>query len=221
MIDLNKIPSAAAHEVLLAALQRIIQRNTGTQPIHIALSGGNTPAPFYRAISECETIPWPRIHWWIGDERTVPSHDPQSNEKMIRQTLGAVRSDLHLQTWHLHTDPQKAAEAMDKILRKTLGAPPVFDLILLGIGTDGHTASLFPETAALDETHAYAVLNEVPQLQTKRWTFTYPVLAAAKEIWFLAQGENKAEMIHRLLARDTGIPSARIQNRNQKVYWIL
>jgi 6-phosphogluconolactonase len=221
MIHLNKIPFVAAHEVLLAGLQRNIHRAPNDKPIHIALSGGNTPAPFYRAISECETLPWKRIHWWIGDERTVPIDDPQSNEKMIKHTLGAERPDLNLHTWHLDPDPAKAAAAMDKQLRETLGTPPVFDLILLGIGTDGHTASLFPGTQALEEHSSFAVLNPVPQLQTTRWTFTFPVLSAAKEIWFLAQGENKAAMIDRLLARDPSIPSAHISNPNQKIYWVI
>jgi 6-phosphogluconolactonase len=166
-------------------------------------------------------LPWDRLQWWIGDERTVPIDHPESNEKMIRQTLGAHRPDLNLQTWHLDADAVKAAAAMDQSLRATLGTPPVFDLILLGIGTDGHTASLFPGTDALSEQSLFAVLNFVPQLGAARWTFTFPVLSAAKEIWFLAQGESKAAMIDRLLARDSSIPAARIENNNQKIYWVI
>ncbi|MCS7063309.1 MAG: 6-phosphogluconolactonase [Methylacidiphilales bacterium] len=221
MIDLIKLPAPAALDTLVAGILRITQQPSPRSTTHIALAGGSTPAPFYRALNQCDTLPWSQIHWWIGDERTVPPDHPDSNEKMIRSTLGHARPNFHLHSWHLDSDLVKAAEKMHALLTQTIGTPPVFDLILLGLGNDGHTASLFPNTNALQERHRYAVSNPVPQLKTQRWTFTYPVLEAAKEIWFLVQGTSKTEMVHKLLARDHNIPAARIQNPHQKIYWIL
>lgn len=189
---------------------------------HIALSGGSTPQSFYLRLNK-ESLPWDRMEWWLGDERWVPPTDSLSNERMVRETLGCRHAhfEASFHSWHLAKEPEKAASLYENQLQKHLGTPPVFDLVLLGIGADGHTASLFPNTPALEEKHRYAMANHVPQLNTTRLTITFPVLDAARQIWFLAQGKEKTSIVNQLLKRNADIPAARVQNSQQKLYWIL
>ncbi|PTY01788.1 6-phosphogluconolactonase [Verrucomicrobia bacterium LW23] len=188
---------------------------------HVALSGGNTPKAFYEALNGIDSLPWEQIGWWLGDERTVPVTNDSSNEKMVRATLGKNRPefDANFISWHLAPDYVSCAEWFGEQLVDKLGTPPTFDLVLLGMGGDGHTASLFPGTTALNVRDKFAVLTDVPQLDTRRFTVTYPVLDAAREIWFLVQGDDKRPMLDRLLSRDATIPSACINNPNQRVYF--
>ena len=158
----------------------------------------------------------------MSDERWASPTDQASNEKMIRETLGQNRADFaaHFHSWHLARDSEEAAQAYETNLRQQVGDPPVFDLVLLGLGHDGHTASLFPGTVALKETKLFAMAYPVPQLQTIRLTLTFPVLNQARQIWFLVQGWDKEEMIKKLFERDSSIPAARIQNPLQYLYWL-
>lgn len=189
---------------------------------HVSLSGGSTPKPFYSHLN-ASGIVRQKITWWLGDERWVPVDHDMSNEKMVRETLGKGISDFssRFQTWHLAKEPAAAAAKFEEKLCHHLGVPPVFDLILLGIGTDGHTASLFPGTKALNEREKFAVANEVPQQNGIRLTMTYPTLNAAREIWFLVSGNDKEPMVNRLLEKDQSIPSARVTAKNQKIYWLI
>ncbi|VVM08475.1 6-phosphogluconolactonase [Methylacidimicrobium cyclopophantes] len=190
------------------------------RPFHVALSGGSTPTPLYRHWATQE-FPWERIDWWIGDERWVPLTDPRSNEAMIRGSLGiGLGGRLRLRSWHRAEDPEDAANLYDKALREELGSPPVFDLILLGIGEDGHTASLFPGSPALDERAAYAVPNPAPGGGPLRLTLTYPCLNAARSVWFLVAGRAKKEIVQRVLSSDKALPAARIEAADQRLYWV-
>ncbi len=185
---------------------------------HVALSGGSTPKELYGALN-ARGLDWSKIIWWLGDERWVkPEHD-DSNEKMIRSSLGLGISPFLFQSWHTAEDPSEAAALYETELIKQLGPQPEIDLVLLGIGTDGHTASLFPGTEALKEKNRYAVSNLVPQLNTTRVTLTYPALNIAHETWFLVKGADKAVMVDRLLQRDQTIPSACIKAKNQQLFW--
>ena len=188
----------------------------------VALSGGKTPGPFYQRLNKAK-LPWKQIAWFLGDERWVAKGDSRSNETMVLETLGAGRPDF-LQTffsWYLAGNAELAAKLYQQKMFSSLGEPPLLDLSLLGVGSDGHTASLFPGTTALDETKLYAAANTVPQSDVpQRLTMTYPVFNAAREIWFLVTGSDKAPMIDRLLNRDQSIPSARIQNPNQHLFWL-
>jgi 6-phosphogluconolactonase len=190
---------------------------------HVALSGGSTPKPFYNHLNQTGIVQ-KQIAWWLGDERWVPVSNDLSNEKMIRESLGKGVGDFssRFQTWHLSDDPIKAASLFEEKLCHFLGVPPVFDLVLLGVGPDGHTASLFPGTKALDEKSHFAVANEVPQQPAShtRITLTYPALNCAREIWFLVSGKDKEPMVNRLLNRDQSIPSARVNAPLQKLYWM-
>ena len=103
------------------------------RPFRVALSGGSTPSPLYRHWSALD-LPWEEIDWWIGDERWVPLTDPRSNEGMIRKSLGmGLKERLRLRSWHGSEEPAEAARLYDAALRRALGDPPLFDLILLGL----------------------------------------------------------------------------------------
>lgn len=186
---------------------------------HVALSGGSTPKPFYAALNT-HRIDWSKVIWWLGDERWVKPDHADSNEKMIRESLGKGISNFQFQSWHPNDDASKAAEAYEKNLIQKTGNPPALNLNLLGMGTDGHTASLFPGTTALQEQKKFAVSNQVPQLNATRVTLTYPALNAARETWFLVKGIDKTSMVDRLLQRDLTIPSAVVSARNQHLYWL-
>lgn len=188
--------------------------------VHVALSGGGTPRPFYVRLNR-SSLPWSRIDWWLGDERWVPPTDVQSNERMIRENLGEGHPEfaLHFHSWHLSENPDEAAKLYEMRLKEIMGATPAFDLVLLGLGSDGHTASLFPWSSALEETRALAVKNEVMVQKSTRLTFTYPLLNRSREIWFLVDGKEKSEQITRLLHQDETIPAGRIKAQNQKLYW--
>ncbi len=190
--------------------------------VHIVLAGGSTPKPFYLYLSQ-QTLPWEQIRWWLGDERWVSPTDPASNEKMVRETLGQgdPHFSSHFQSWYLAQDSREAANLYEIQLREKVGDPPVFDLILLGVGIDGHIASLFPGTVALKEKNHFAVAQEVPQLKAVRLTLTFPVLDRSHQLWFLARGKEKELILNKLLARDKDLPAAQVRAIYQKLYWLL
>lgn len=194
--------------------QAILKRGS----FHVALSGGSTPKELYSALNQ-RPLDWSKIVWWLGDERWVKPEHADSNEKMIRSSLGAGISPFIFESWYSSEDPAAAAKNYESRLVKQLGDQPAIDLVLLGVGTDGHTASLFPGTEALHEKTRFAVSNLVPQLNTTRVTFTYPMLNLANETWFLVKGADKAPMVDRLLQRDSTIPSACVEANNQNLYW--
>ncbi|MGD9896806.1 MAG: 6-phosphogluconolactonase [Candidatus Methylacidiphilaceae bacterium] len=198
----------------------LAERRMPDRPFHVALSGGSTPTPLYRHWARLD-LPWESIDWWIGDERWVPVTDPRSNEGMIRSSLGAgPGARFRLRSWHQAEAPPEAARLYDQSLRQELGEPPVFDLALLGVGGDGHTASLFPGSPALEERAAYAVPNQAPGGGPLRLTLTYPCLDAARSIWFLVAGGVKAKIVERLLSSDMSLPAARIRAADQRLYWV-
>lgn len=171
--------------------------------IAIALSGGNTPKLLYGLLGNepfRQQVRWQRLEFFFGDERAVPPDHPDSNYGMVRRALSAEGlAKIH---------PMKAdtgdSAAYQELLRRRVATSrrgiPLFDLILLGIGRDGHTASLFPGTAALEERENWVVMNEVPQLGTRRMTFTYPLLNEARLVWVLAPGREKKEIVKECLA---------------------
>lgn len=201
-VDLSR---HAAERFLQTAQESVAAR----QHFCAALSGGSTPRSLFQLLAEHEfswRIPWSATHLFQVDERTVPPDHPQSNYKMIRE---ALLEHTPLPAGHFHRMEaessnleQAAADYSQEIaatLRPTPASWPRFDLILLGMGPDGHTASLFPGTAALDERSAWVTPNHVPQLNTWRLTLTYPVLNAAREVIFFVAGEDKAGTLRRVL----------------------
>ena len=166
----------------------------------IALAGGSTPRALYAHLAAARDLDWTRVDVFFGDERSVGPDDAQSNFRMARETLlspaGVPPENVHRLRGE---DPDLDKAARD--YEAALGGPtaPPFDLVLLGMGGDGHTASLFPGTKALDESRRLCVANDVPQLGTRRLTLTYPVLSSARDLIFLVAGADKADTLANVL----------------------
>ena len=178
----------------------------------IALAGGETPKATYRRLGQ-EHLPWERVDVLLGDERWVPADDPASNARMIGETLLAQLPARQARFHPVPTDrpsPEATAEAYAELLaRLCAGDPPRFDVVLLGLGDDGHTASLFPGTAATTVLDRAVALGEGKGLP--RITLTAPVLSAARKVIFLVSGEGKRQALRRLM--DPGEPVARTPAR--------
>lgn len=195
----DDLAEAAARFIVQVAQEAIEARGKCT----LAFTGGKTPELLYNRLAEAYRvdIDWRYLHVYWGDERPVPPSDPESNYGMAHRTL-LQHVAIPLEQTHRMKGENPPAEAMyeyDALLRHDLGAVPRFDLILLGMGDDGHVASLFPNTEALQEQYRWAVPNPVPKLNQTRLTLTYPVLNAASCVLFLVSGEKKAEILKTVL----------------------
>ena len=220
---------AAAEEVIRSATSAITERGRFT----IALSGGSTPKNLYTLIAAnaSASLPWDRMFFFWGDERHVPPDNPDSNYRMAKETLLSKVAIPPANIFRIpaeNPDALAAADAYEQTLRKFFavapGEFPRFDLILLGIGPDGHTASLFPETAALEERSRLVVANWVEKLQTNRITFTLPVLNAARCVAFLVSGTDKAAVLHEVLegnAPAEKYPSKLVRPSEGKLIWFV
>ena len=194
----------------------------------IALSGGNTPRPVYTELARIgRDLPWDRVHFTFGDERCVPPDDPQSNFRMARESLfvpGAVPGKS-IARMRGEIDPQIAAQeyqdGLDVLATQHGEMIYRHDLILLGIGDDGHTASLFPDTAALEETSRKVVANFVPKFDTWRLTFTYSLINQARHVCFLANANKNPALLEKILDGDRQFPAARVAPANGRLTWIL
>lgn len=168
---------------------------------HIALSGGTTPAAAYRLLNQ-EHLPWNRVDVVLGDERWVSASDPASNARMLRDTLMAdggpgAQARFHPVPTELET-PAASVQAFERYVRELCpGDPPVFDVMLLGLGDDGHTASLFPGTPATQERTRLVTIGAGKGLE--RISLTAPVLSAARQVIFLLSGAAKRQALARLL----------------------
>lgn len=194
----------------------------------IALSGGNTPRPVYTEFVRIgRDLPWDRVHFTFGDERCVPPDDPQSNFRMARESLFVLAAvpEKSIARMRGEIDPQIAAqEYQDGLdLLATQRGETIYrhDLILLGVGDDGHTASLFPGTAALEETSRKVVANFVPKFDTWRLTFTYPLINQARHVCFLANANKNPALLEKILEGDQQFPAARVAPANGHLTWIL
>ncbi len=180
----------------------------------IALSGGRTPREFFSLLAtECRAcVPWDRVEFFQVDERCVPPGHADSNWLQIKEAILDVVPDARAH--RIRAENPHGAEGYETLLRAALPANdagvPVFDLVLLGLGLDGHTASLFPGTRALDETQRAVVRNAVPQLHTHRVTLTFPVLNAARNRWFILRGADRRTVLREVQAGQH--PAGRIHN---------
>lgn len=194
----------------------------------IALSGGNTPRPIYQEVARIGAeLPWERVFITFGDERCVPPEDEKSNYRMARESLllPAAVPERSVARMRGEIDPQIAAQEYEEQL-DVLAAQKgemIFrhDLILLGVGDDGHTASLFPGTAAVEEGVRKVVANFVPKLHTWRITFTYLLLAHARRICFIVNSAKQQALIAKILDGDPQYPAARVNNLATPVTWII
>src|SRR6266403_1059583 len=222
IIRTKNFAADAVNFIVDLARKSLAERNQ----FRIALSGGNTPRPVYRELARTgRDLPWERILITFGDERCVPPDDEQSNYRMARETLflPAHLPDKSIIRMRGEVEPQIAAqEYQDHLdLLATQRGEPIYrhDLILLGLGDDGHTASLFPETAALQENLRRVVANFVPKLKTWRLTFTFPLINHARHVCFLVNASKHSDLIERVLAGDRQFPSSRVQC--SEITWII
>jgi 6-phosphogluconolactonase len=198
------------------------------EEFRIALSGGNTPRPVYTEFARiARDLPWERVRFTFGDERCVPPNDPESNFRMARESLfvpGAV-PETSVMRMRGEIDPQIGAQeyqdGLDLLATERGEVIYRHDLILLGVGADGHTASLFPETAALDEKVRRVVANFVPKFDTWRITFTYPLINQARHVCFLANANKNRALLEQVLEGDPQFPAARVAPADGDLTWIL
>ena len=179
------------------------ERFLAVRPRTVALAGGTTPRPFYERLATVD-YRWAQTEVFFGDERCVPPDDPASNFRMANEALlSKVPARVHRMVGETCD-----AEGYEAELKSVFGdALPVFDLVLLGLGEDGHTASLFPGDAALGESERWVVCVERPDF--RRLTLTLQVLSAARTVIFLVTGESRREPMRRLMEGDD-IPAARV-----------
>jgi 6-phosphogluconolactonase len=200
----------------------------------VALSGGKTPVPFYTSMAETRIdLPWERTHLFIADERFLPLDHPDSNCRLLKQTLLHMRplppENVHpvpVETTGLRGSARASARRYERDLTRFFkispGQFPCFDLILLGIGEDGHTASLFPGSAALTERRHLAVPVVLDPVRHHRITLTLPVINHADNVLFLVTGENKATVVRKVVCReDLSLPASRVRPESGNLDFIL
>lgn len=211
--SVDQLQRSAAHDVA----ELIRRRCAEAGKCVISLSGGSTPKRMYELLAESD-LPWDRLHLFWGDERNVPHDHADSNYRMVREAwlnqVAVPQSNVHPVPVDVG-DPATAAKQYDREIRQHFGGElPSWDLVLLGMGDDAHTASLFPQTAAITETQKYFVENWVPKFDAHRYTLTAPAINSGQEIWFLIAGQNKREALANVLGQVSNLqefPSQLIQ----------
>ncbi len=221
--------AAAAEEVVRSATESVAQRGR----FMIALSGGSTPRSLFQllATNARTSFPWDNTRFFWSDERHVPPDDPESNYRMANE---AMLSKIPVAAGNIFRVPSEepdasiAASAYEQTLRKVFPAEgesvPQFDLILLGMGADGHTASLFPGTTGLQEKSKLVIANWVEKFKTHRITFTLPLLDAARSVMFLVSGTDKAPALKEILqgsASGEQYPAKLVQPDKGGLIWLV
>jgi 6-phosphogluconolactonase len=227
--DPDAAARALAEHLASLAERAIVERGRFT----LAVSGGKTPAVLYLTLARepyRHAIEWDRVELFLVDERRVPPEDSKSNYRLLRDTLlsGAAIPDDQVHRWKSESLVEAALSDYETQLREILlpGAesksPPSFDLILLGLGSDGHTASLFPGTPALEETHRWVAAGTAPEAPVERLTMTLPLINAAREVAFLATGEEKAPLVKAILSGEgSKYPAWRVHPVRGELLWFL
>jgi 6-phosphogluconolactonase len=224
VIRTKNFAADAASFILDKAHKAFGERNE----FRIALSGGNTPVPIYTRLAVIgHDLPWELTRITFGDERCVPPDNRESNFRMARETLLAPAAVPEKSIFRMRgeIDPQVAAqEYQDQLdLMATQRGEPIYrhDLILLGLGDDGHAASLFPGTVALDETMRRVVANFVPKFDAWRLTFTFPLINQARHVCFLVGASKSADLVKRVLEGDPQFPASRVNPADGDITWFI
>jgi 6-phosphogluconolactonase len=222
---------ATQQEVYKAVAEEILHltQNSTQSRFHVALSGGSTPKGLFKKLSEkyADLIPWSRIHFWWGDERCVSPNDDESNYKMTNDYL---LSKISIPKENIHRirgeeNPEKEANRYADEINGQLnhrGENPVFDLLILGIGDDGHTASIFPDEIELFENRKICAVTQHPITGQNRITITGRVLNNATRIFFLVTGENKSTRISEIMNDSEAaklLPAYYISPKNGELIW--
>ncbi len=188
-------------------------------PFTLALSGGNTPKLLYQSLAMTPLIEWPKVELFFGDERAVPPEHPDSNFGMVK---AALLDHLGKGKVTAHAMPAEQGEvtSYESLIRARVkeqrDGVPVLDLVLLGIGNDGHTASLFPGSPALNETTRLVAMNPEP----RRMTFTLPLINKAKRVWVLA-GPDKKDIVAKTMGKPGDLPIQRLRPEGELVWWVV
>ncbi len=228
LADLSAVANEAADRIVRLAHESIVAQGRFT----IALSGGSTPRALYVLLASKEyrdRIEWDRALVFWSDERCVPPDDADSNYRLAHETL---LSKVPVPSGSVHrvmgeADPEHAAMLYEQIIRREVPSAddiPAFDLILLGMGPDGHTASLFPGTAALHEKHGLVVASFVPKLNAHRITFTAPLVNAAANVMFLVAGSDKADALRAVLEgefKPDVLPAQMVRLESGQLMWLV
>jgi 6-phosphogluconolactonase len=207
--DPGAVANRAAERIAQVAREAVAERGRCA----LAFSGGTTPWRAFRALAE-EDIPWDRVHLFQVDERVAPSGDPERNDFHLKE---ALIDRIAIPSANVHPMPVEeedlgeGARRYEAILRQIAGAPPVLDLVQLGLGEDGHTASLFPGDAALQIVAADVAVSGI-YMGRRRMTLTFPAIDRARHILWLVTGAGKAEALERLRAGDRSIPAGRVRS---------
>ena len=224
--ELNRRAAARLSDIAADAISRAGR-------FAVALSGGSTPKALYALLASPayrDRLDWSRVHVFFGDERCVPPDHAESNYRMVEE---ALLSKIQITVRNIHRmdgekEPGQAAEEYEHELREFFalgpGQWPRFDLILLGLGEDGHTASLFPGSPVLDEQKRLVAAAYVEKLEAHRLTLTLPVINNAGEIIFLIAGAGKRPMVERLLGgseADGELPAARVRPVGGRLTWLI
>ena len=224
--DANAVAAATADRVIAAGKEAIGRRGR----FFVALTGGSTPlmvCPLLVIPPRVSALDWSKVEFFFGDERAVPSRHPESNYNLARTAFldylpGVRPGQVHRMIGEA-ADLDAACRAYESLIARTVGAPhgaiSSFDLIWLGMGPDGHTASLFPDTAALGERGRWVVPNWVPKLDAWRMTMTYPLLNAAREVNFVVTGADKAPAVAAVRDGTGDLPAAQIDA--QRTLWFI
>jgi 6-phosphogluconolactonase len=207
LADADAVAREAARAVAAAAREAVASRGRFV----LALSGGRTPWLMLRALAD-EEMPWSDVHLFQVDERIAPAGDPERNLTHLRESLLDRAALPTRQIYAMpveEADLDAAASSYARTLERVAGAAPVLDLVHLGLGTDGHTASLVPGDPALELTDRDVAVTGA-YMGRRRMTLTYPILNRARRILWLVTGADKAAMLPRLLAADASIPAGRV-----------
>jgi 6-phosphogluconolactonase len=226
-IEILRDPPALAHHVATWMTEAALATD---RPFRISLSGGSTPKALYKLLASDEfrgRFPWQRVSWYWGDERFVPYDDPESNYRMTREAMLA-RAPVPPENIHpVPTDgtPEDAARRYERTLQEAYGASaldpgrPLFDITLLGLGPDGHTASLLPGEPVLSERKHWvaAVAHGRPEV---RITMTYPAIESSRQVAFLVAGAEKAAIFAAIRAGDSQVPAARVRPVGELLWFV-
>ena len=230
------VANTAAEAADLAANEtaRIVRQRRGQGDCSIALCGGTTPGELYRRLAApplAESMPWGNVQIFFGDERDVPQDHVENNYRLVTKTL---LDHVPIPLAHVHPMPADcrdlaaAADQYENLIRRLVPSEndlPVFDMILLGMGVDGHTASLFPDTPALAEERRLVVAQYVPVIGRNRMTFTFPLINNARHVVFFITGPDKAQIVQQVLSDDEQVrsryPAARVRPRHGELIFVL
>jgi 6-phosphogluconolactonase len=200
--DLDRLSQGAAEEIL----QLVRARSANGDFFSIALSGGHTPQKLYRLLADeyRDQLPWSKLHLFWGDERFVPHDDLRSNYRMVLKALiervPIPTANVHPMPTHF-ADPEHAARIYEKLLREFFpSADRTFDLTLLGVGSDGHTASLFPNSPAIQEVRRWVISTNAPVEPLQRLSLSIPAINSSQRLLFLVSGAEKQQTISNILA---------------------